>query len=129
MTIKEVEHIAVASNSVEDSDKFFIELLGLKKVKDFLLPLDLTKKLFEINKEQRIVRYSNDTIIAEIFITDDNSKAKDVFTHPCIIIDDREKLIEKATSMGFPIIKALRKDRDDYILFIKDFFGNLYEIK
>ena len=129
MTIKEVEHIAVASNSVEDSDKFFIELLGLKKVKDFLLPLDLTKKLFEINKEQRIVRYSSDKIIAEIYITDDNSKAKDVFTHPCIIIDDREKLIEKATSMGFPIIKALRKDRDDYILFIKDFFGNLYEIK
>ncbi len=119
----------MASNSIEDSDKFFIELLGLNKVKDFLLPLDLTKKLFEVNKEQRIVRYSNDNLIAEIFITDDNSKAKDIFTHPCIIIDDREKLIEKATSMGFPIIKALRKDRDDYILFIKDFFGNLYEIK
>ena len=124
-----IEHIAVASNTIEDSDKFFSELLGLRKVKDFLLPLDLTEKIFEINKEQRIVRYSNDNLIAEIFITDDNSKAKDIFTHPCIIVENREKLIEKATSMGFPIIKALRKDRDDYILFIKDFFGNLYEIK
>ena len=124
-----IEHIAVASNSIEDSDKFFSELLGLKKIKDFLLPLDLSSKFFGVNKEQRIVRYSNDNIVAEIFVTDDNSKAKDIFTHPCIIIDNREKLIEKATSMGFPIIKALRKDRDDYILFIKDFFGNLYEIK
>lgn len=124
-----IEHIAVASNTIEDSDKFFSELLGLRKVKDFLLPLDLTEKIFEINKEQRIVRYSNDNLIAEIFITDDNSKAKDIFTHPCVIVENREKLIEKATSMGFPIIKALRKDRDDYILFIKDFFGNLYEIK
>lgn len=125
----QIEHIAVASNSIEDSDKFFSELLGLKKIKDFLLPLDLTKKFFEIDKEQRIVRYGNDNISFEIFITDDDSKAKDIFTHPCIIIDNREKLIEKATSLGFPIIKALRKDRDDYILFIKDLFGNLYEIK
>ena len=125
----QIEHTAVASNSIEDSDKFFSELLGLEKVRDFLLPLNLTQKFFGVNKEQRLVRYSNDNISVEVFITDDNSKAKDIFTHQCIIVDNREDLIEKATSMGLEVIKALRKDRDDYILFIKDFFGNLYEIK
>ncbi|MHA1235390.1 MAG: hypothetical protein ACTSQL_09945 [Promethearchaeota archaeon] len=65
-----IEHIAVSSNNEEDSDRFFIELLDMKKERAFVVPDDLMEQ----------------------------------FLVP-------------------------RKNSDGFYLFLKDHFGNLYEIK
>ena len=52
-----------------------------------------------------------------------------IFTHPCFLVEERDKLVEKAMSMNFPVIKVPRKDGIGYYLFVKDSFQNLYEIK
>ena len=65
----------------------------------------------------------------EVFITDDKSKAIDKFTHMCLVIEDRAKLIDMARQMNYEVIKVPRKDSDVFYLFLKDKFGNLYEIK
>ena len=123
------EHIAVASNSEVDSDKFFISLLGLKKTRSFNVSADLMEQFFNIKKEQKLIRYQNNEISFEIFITDDLSKSKDVFTHICLVVEDRDELINNSLSMGYTTIKVPRKDGSGYYLFIKDSYGNLYEIK
>ena len=124
-----IEHIAIAANSIEESDKFFIHLLGLKKEKNFTVNKDLMEKFFGIAKSQEIVRYSNKAVNIEVFITKDNSKAKDIFTHCCLIFEERDKLVFKANSLGFKVIKVPRENSNNYYLFIKDSFGNLFEIK
>ncbi|MFX0075969.1 MAG: VOC family protein [Candidatus Hermodarchaeota archaeon] len=124
-----IEHIALSSKNVEDSDKFFIELLGMKKERDFVLSDDLTEQFFDVRKEQRIIRYSNEYVSVEAFIMDDESKALDKFTHTCLLIEDREQLIEKAKKFDFRVIKVPRKSGEGYYLFLKDNFGNLFEIK
>jgi len=124
-----IEHIAVTSNSIEDSDRFFMELLGLKKTKTFTVSAELMEKFFGINKEHNFVRYQNDNLGVEVIITNDNSKAIDVFTHSCLILDNREAFIKKSSSMGFKTIKVPRKNGEGYYYFIKDSFGNLYEVK
>jgi hypothetical protein len=124
-----IEHFAVSSNSEEDSEKFFIELLDMKKERAFVVSDDLMAQFFGVRKEQKIIRYQNDEMSVEAFITDDNSKAIDRFTHTCLIIKDREKLIDKAKQLNFKVIKVLRKKDDGFYLFLKDRFGNLYEIK
>lgn len=124
-----IEHIAVASNSEEESDKFFIKLLGLERTRDFVVSEDLIENFFNVKKEQKIIRYSNKSLDVEVFITKDNSKALDTWTHTCILIHDREKLVEKAIEMGYDVIKVPRKDSDNYYLFLKDGYGNRYEIK
>ena len=124
-----VEHIAVAANSIEDSDRFFMELLGLKKTKTFTVSAELMEKFFGINKEHNFVRYQNDNLGVEVIITNDNSKVIDVFTHSCLIVDNREAFIKKSSSMGFKTIKVQRKDGEGYYSFVKDSFGNLYEVK
>ena len=124
-----IDHIAVASNSIEDSDRFFMELLGLKKTKTFTVSAELMEQFFGINKEHNFVRYQNDNLGVEVIITNDNSKAIDVFTHSCLIIDNREAFIKKSSSMGFKTIKVSRKNGEGYYSFIKDSFGNLYEVK
>lgn len=124
-----VEHIAVASNSEVDSDKFFINLLGLRKARSFNVSADLMEQFFGVKKEQQLIRYENNDLSFEIFITDDISKSKDIFTHVCLVIEDRDEFVKKSLSMGYTTIKVPRKDGDGYYLFIKDSYENLYEIK
>lgn len=124
-----IDHVAVSSNTEEDSDRFFIELLAMKKERAFVVSDDLMEQFFGVRKEQKIVRYGNDEVSVEAFITNDNSKVIDRFTHICLIIEDREKLIEKAKRLNFEVIKVPRKNSDSFYLFLKDDFGNLYEIK
>jgi catechol 2,3-dioxygenase-like lactoylglutathione lyase family enzyme len=124
-----IEHIAISSKSVEDSDKFFIELLGMKKERDFVVPDDLIEQFFGVRKNQRILRYENDELSVEAFIMNDDSIALDTFTHTCLLIEDREKLIKKARQLNFKVIRVPRKNNTGFYLFLKDNFGNLFEIK
>jgi len=124
-----IEHVAVSSNTEEDSDRFFIELLGMEKERAFVVSDDLIEQFFGVRKELKIIRYGKDDVSVESFITNDNSKVNDLFTHICLIIEDREKLIEKATELNFEVIKVPRKNSDGFYLFLKDNYGNLFEIK
>lgn len=123
------EHIAVGYNSEKESDKFFIDLLGLKKIRLKSVSADLMENFFGVKREYTSVIYGNEDSNFEVFITNDKSKANDVFTHSCLLIENRDELVEKANSMGFDVVKVPRKDSDGYYLFIKDTFQNLYEIK
>ncbi len=129
MSEKNLEHVAIAVNNENNSNEFFIELLGLEKTRSFTVSADLMEKFFGVSKEQKIIRYEKGTLSFEVFITDDDSKAHDKFTHSCLLIENRDEFIKKATSMGYEIVKVPRKDSNGYYLFIKDSFQNLYEIK
>ncbi|MDX1799269.1 MAG: hypothetical protein R3255_11520 [Candidatus Lokiarchaeia archaeon] len=123
------EHMAVGYNSEEEADKFFVDLLGLNKIRSKSVPYDLMEKFFGINQEQKFVVYGKDDFNFEVFITNDMSKAKDLFTHSCLLIKNRDEFVNRATSMDFDVVKVPRNDGIGYYLFIKDAFQNLYEIK
>ncbi len=124
-----IEHVAVSSNSEEEADEFFMNLLELKKERDFVVPEDLMKQFFNITKAQRIIRYKNEDLSVEAFITDDKNQALDRFTHTCLIVEDRIRLIERAKKLNFEVIQVPRKNSDGFYLFLKDSYGNLFEIK
>ena len=124
-----IEHIAVGYNSEEEADRFFIDLLGLKKIRSKSVPEDLMKKFFSVKKESKFVLYGNQDSNFEVFITNDNRRAQDVFTHSCLLIENRDEFVDKTSSMGYDLVKVPRKNSNSYYLFIKDGFQNLYEIK
>ena len=123
-----LEHIAVAFNTEQESDKFFLDLLGLNKARNFAVSAELMEQFFGINKKSNAVRYEGENINVEVFLTEDDNKAQDSLTHNCLLVEDPEELLVKAKSMGFPIIKVPRSG-PGYFYFIKDSFLNLYEIK
>ena len=125
----EIEHIAVGSNSEEDADKFFVGLLGLKKIRAKTVSADLVENFFGVHRVHKFIQYGDDNLNFEVFITDDTTRASDIFTHTCIIIENRDEVIEKGTSMGFKFIRIPRKDGNGYYLFVRDLFHNLYVIK
>ena len=106
-----LEHIAVALNSEQESDKFFLDLLSLKKARNFSVSADLMEQFFGVNKETKAVRYEGDNLNVEVFLTEDVSKVKDIFTHNCLLVKDPEELLTKAESMAFKIIKVPRKSK------------------
>jgi hypothetical protein len=124
-----LEHIAVSANTEEQGDKFFVDLLGLKKVRSFSVTADLTREFFKVDREIRVIRYGNDSLQVEVFITEDKSRAQDLYTHNCLVVDDRDAFESRARSMGLDVVHLPKKGSDTYYLFIKDFFGNIYEIK
>ena len=124
----QIEHIAVGYNSEEESDKFFIELLGMKKIRLKSVSVDLMDRFFGVKRESTFIVYGNEDLTFEVFITNDKSKANDNFTHSCLLIENRDEFHDKASSMGFKVIKVPRID-GGYYLFIRDSFYNLYEIK
>ncbi len=129
MNTMELEHVALCTNSEKESDQFFIDLLQLKKTRSFTISSELTERFFGIKKEQPIVRYSEENVDIEVFITNDGSQAPNIFSHVCLSTGNQEQLLEKAKSMGYSTIKVPRKEGESYYCFIKDKFGNLYEIK
>ena len=124
-----IEHVALASNSEVNSDKFYMNLLKLQKIKSFTVSKDLMNQFFGVDKDQEVIRYSNDFMNIEVFIINGNDKSFDKFTHTCIIVEDRDKLVTDARIKGYQVIKVPREGSDNYYLFIKDDFGNLFEIK
>ena len=54
-----IEHIAVGYNSEEEADRFFIDLLGLKKIRSKSVSEDLMMKFFSVKRESKFVVYGN----------------------------------------------------------------------
>lgn len=124
-----IEHIALASNSEKESDEFFIDLLGLEKIKKFTVSNDKMAQFFNVNENHSFIRYEKNNISIEVIITNKMEKVKDKFTHSCIVVEDGVKLLEKAAAMGYETTKLPRVNNEGYYLFLKDKFGNLFEIK
>lgn len=123
------EHIGLGYNSEEGADKFFLTLLGLKKIRSKSVSSELIKAFFGVKGEYKFVQYAGNEVNFEVFITNDKSSVKDVFTHSCLLVENRDDFLSKSSSMGYDIIKVPRDENNSYYLFIKDTFGNLYEIK
>jgi len=122
-----LHHVAVVCRSVENADAFYEKILGLEKKKDTTIPEGLTEKIFGIAEECRLLLYSGPSFTVEAFITRKELKRKSSFEHICLLLKDKHTFIERCRAGGCDINLV---PRDDYFLtFIKDFDGNLFEIK
>ena len=120
-----IKHVGLIYNDRTSAKTFFVDILGLKFKKSFTLSKDLTKNIFGISEDVAIDVYENDKSYFEVFITEKISRIH--FEHICIEIDSKRRFIEKCKKYGLkPIIV---KKNLKTLLFIKDFSGNLYEIK
>ena len=120
-----VHHVAVECGSQELAERFFSLVLGLPKVKSTLLSEELAEEIFKIHKEVRFDFYENGATRFEVFVTDE--PVQPGFAHVCISIDDKNGFILRCKEQGLAP-SFVQKDGKE-LLFVRDFTGNLYEIK
>ena len=122
-----LKHVGLTSSSEEKADAFYAELLGLTKSEPKALPLELSKAIFNIDTELLMINYRDETSHFEIFVTGENGGNRRQIEHVCLEIDNLEVFLEKCHSLNVDIARIPKGDKT--LTFIKDFDGNLFEIK
>jgi catechol 2,3-dioxygenase-like lactoylglutathione lyase family enzyme len=122
-----LRHVGLICSSEENSDKFYQDLLGLNKSEPKTLPSDLSKAIFNLDAELPIINYMDRNVYFEIFITSENKSNNLKIEHLCLEVDDLTGFIDKCRSLNVEITQIPKGDKT--LTFIKDFDGNLFEIK
>ena len=122
-----LKHVALVCSSEEKSDKFYESLLGLKKVSSKMIPSSLSKQIFNLNSELKIIDYAVDEIHFEVFISDQKVADDIKIEHICLEVDDLEVFLNKCKDMGVKILQIPKEV--GFLIFISDYDGNLFEIK
>ena len=83
--------------------------------------------MFHREEEIKFINYGNEKIQFEIFISDRNEYANNQLSHTCIEVENRTGFLETCEAAGLEVRKASKNGST--IVFIKDFDGNLFEVK
>ena len=122
-----LKHVGLTSSSEEKADAFYADLLGLTKSEPKALPLQLSKAIFNIDTELLMINYRDETSHFEIFVTGENRDNRRQIEHVCLEVGNLEVFLEKCRRLNVDI--SLIPKGDKTLTFIKDFDGNLFEIK
>ncbi len=120
-----LNHVALQCSDREKASIFFTQILKIPKLRDFSITQELSSKIFGINKNIEIDVYDNSEVRFEVFILERINKPE--FEHVCIDVEDIEDFINTCQKFGLEPFTVKKGERD--LLFVRDFSGNLYEIK
>lgn len=122
----ELNHIGVTNKSEKHAIEFYQDFLGLEKTKESILPPELSGQLFSLSREIKVLVFEKPGIKIEVFISD-FQHGNPNFTHFGMMLDNFSEFTEKAQRSHVDLIIGKHKDKTVY--FLKDFSGNLIEIK
>ncbi len=123
-----MHHVALVCSSEKNSDRFYMELLGLEKSVPKILSTEIVRAIFNIESEITVINYVGEKIRFEIFIADPGNVPDAIpLPHACLEVKAIDGLVEKCQTMGFEVILAPKGDR--ILTFILDHDRNLFKIK
>jgi len=122
-----VRHYGLACRSEETADRFYVKLLGFKKLERKTVPARLVNAFFGLFRDLAVLSYTRDGIYFEVFIHEGEPSAAPSLAHICLEVEDLDAFLERCRTMEVPVIRAPRGDR--WITFVQDYDGNLFEIK
>ena len=124
----QIGHIALVSSSEEKAKRFYKDGLGLKELRSMVIPAALSKSLFGIDQELKVIDFGNERIKFEVFILkNEGAFPLRKLDHTCLEVEDRDALLIKWKGLGFEVLQVPKGD--SLVVFLKDGDGNLFEIK
>ncbi|MBN2515763.1 MAG: VOC family protein [Deltaproteobacteria bacterium] len=122
-----LHHAAVVCRSREHADRFYGGILGLQHIKTATLEPRLAEQIFGIAQECQFMLFGSEQLTVEIFIADIDSQASPLFEHLCLEVTNRDQFAEQCETQGLEVKRIPRGDTQ--LIFVKDYDGNLFEIK
>jgi catechol 2,3-dioxygenase-like lactoylglutathione lyase family enzyme len=120
-----IHHVALQYPDKEAARVFFAQILGLHLMKAFTVSAELSQKIFKRIEAVEVVVYGDGFCRFEVFIAPVVEKTG--FEHIGIELQDKQGFIRRCETYGVePWV--VKKDGKE-LLFVKDFVGNLFEVK
>ena len=121
-------HIGIHCVGVKKTDLFFEKILGMPKVRDYIISSELSEKLFGVDKETIIHTFDNGKLRLEVFISESNNQKG--YSHVSIEVEDIPSFLENCKKVGLEVRHGKTEDgKNRDLWFVNDFSNNLYEIK
>ena len=121
------KHTALVCRSEKRADRFYRDLLGLEKAEPWSLPPALARAIFDFDDALTIINYTGAGMHFEIFILAGYSAGGAGMEHTCIEVGSRRNFLETCRKLDVRVNQVPKGDRT--LLFIRDFDGNLFEVK
>ncbi len=123
----QLNHVGIINKSEEDAVRFYGDFLGFEKTREFYVPSELSEQLFSISRDIKMLVFEMDGVKLELFISPDFKPASPDMMHSGFLLNDLTETLNKAPQAGVEVIIGKTKDKTVY--FLRDFSGNLIEIK
>ena len=122
-----LNHIGVINKSREDALRFYRDFLGFDLTREVAVSRELSEQLFAVSQDIPMMVFERDGIKIEVFIYPECKQPVPDIGHTGLSLENFSEIIEKAPGFGIELVIGKTKDKTVY--FIKDFSGNLIEIK
>ena len=120
-------HTGLAASSEERADRFYIDILGLKKSGPKIIDKKLIQTLFGIDHELLMIHYQGGIVDFEIFVYVEYKAPEKQIAHSCIKVTDLKKIVHRCRNAGLKVIEVPKGS--SVVTFISDYDGNLFEVK
>ncbi len=120
-----LNHVGLTINDASEIKDFYQDIFGMEIVKQFTINEDLSKQIFEIDRETDVYLMQKDDLIFELFINENPDFRSNY--HICINVHSRSNLIKRAKNYNYTCMIIPRENFD--LVFIKDKSGNIFEVK
>lgn len=121
-----LNHVGIANETEEKAVRFYHGLLGFEKTREFVVSTNLSEQLFSISQEIKVLVFERDGIKLEVFICPGCKQPCPNYRHIGFLLDDFDAIKKKAQETG---ILVVGRTDEKTVCFLKDFSGNLIEIK
>jgi catechol 2,3-dioxygenase-like lactoylglutathione lyase family enzyme len=123
----ELDHIGIINKSEEDALRFYTGLLGLEKIRESMLPPELSQQLFSLAMEIKMLVFGKDSLKIEVFLISGFVSPFPRIPHFCIQVRDFPGFLARGREAGVKIIIGKRPGKAVY--FVEDLSGNRIELK
>jgi len=122
-----LKHVGLVYRSEENADRFLRDVLGLKKSEPKTISRELSKAIFDKDREMTMVNYTDDSLQFEVFIDSRHPGKTRPVEHVCLEVEDMRDFLESCGRAGVSIRRVPRGD--SLLVFVTDSDNNLFEIK
>lgn len=122
-----LNHVGIVNKSREDALRFYRDFLGFDLTREATVSQELSEQLFAVSQDIPMMVFEKDGIKIEAFIYPECIQPVPDIRHTGLSLENFSEIIEKAPGSGIELV--IGKTIDKTVYFIKDFSGNLIEIK
>jgi catechol 2,3-dioxygenase-like lactoylglutathione lyase family enzyme len=122
-----LNHVALVCSSEQRADDFYAGVLELRRIRSFVLSRELARQIFEIDDECRVLVYGDSRFTAEVFLATPAPGRETNFEHIGVEVKNIEEFVKRCEAMQVEVNRVPKGDR--LLTFVKDYDGNLFEIK